>query len=252
MSIKAEIDRLAEAKGGIIDALSAKGATLSGEERLDDLPSVISSMPSRAPDVVQATPTITVSSAGKITASATQSAGTVAAGTKSATKQLSVQAAKTVTPTTSNQTAVASGRYTTGAVTVKGDANLKAENIAKGVSIFGVTGTHQGGSSVGNVQVTVTVTTTDNNEISTIYYTTVSEDGTLNAVTETGIGAKSLTRPIASGTCFAFFVSDNTMMQMTTDGTEMMGDGVYFGYNGTGMCFLVRVTAAGENASFTI
>ena len=92
----------------------------------------------------QATPSITVGSDGLITASATQSAGYVAAGTKSATKQLTVQAAKTVTPTTSNQTAVASGRYTTGAVTVKGDSNLKAANIKKGVSIFGVTGTDVG------------------------------------------------------------------------------------------------------------
>lgn len=68
--------------------------------------------------VAQATPTITVSSSGLITASATQSAGYVNAGTKSATKQLTTQTAKTVTPSTSAQTAVASGVYTTGAITV--------------------------------------------------------------------------------------------------------------------------------------
>ena len=96
------------------------------------------------PEVIQATPTISVSSDGLITASATQSGGIVAADSKSATQQLPTQAAKTVTPGTTAQTAVASGRYTTGAVTVKGDANLTAENIAKGVSIFGVTGTHSG------------------------------------------------------------------------------------------------------------
>jgi hypothetical protein len=66
----------------------------------------------------QATPGITVSSGGLITAKATQSAGYVSSGTKQATKQLTTQAAKTVTPTKSSQTAVASGRYTTGAVTV--------------------------------------------------------------------------------------------------------------------------------------
>lgn len=66
----------------------------------------------------QATPTITVSSSGLITASATQSAGYIIAGTETATKQLTTQAAKTITPTTSSQTAVASGRYTTGAITV--------------------------------------------------------------------------------------------------------------------------------------
>ena len=66
----------------------------------------------------QATPSITISSSGLITASSTQTVGYVAAGTKSATKQLTTQAAKTVTPSTSSQTAVASGVYTTGAITV--------------------------------------------------------------------------------------------------------------------------------------
>lgn len=103
------------------------------------------------PTATQATPSISVSGAGLITASATQSEGYVAAGTKSATKQLTTQAAKSVTPTTSDQTAVSSGVYTTGAVTVKGDANLKSANIAAGVSIFGVTGTHSGGADVSGV-----------------------------------------------------------------------------------------------------
>lgn len=66
----------------------------------------------------QATPSVSVSSSGLITATATQSAGYVASGTKSATKQLTTQGAKTITPTKSSQTAVASGRYTTGTVTV--------------------------------------------------------------------------------------------------------------------------------------
>lgn len=68
--------------------------------------------------VTRATPSISVSSAGVITASATQTAGYVSAGTESATKQLTTQGAKTVTPTTSEQTVVASGVYTTGAIKV--------------------------------------------------------------------------------------------------------------------------------------
>lgn len=95
------------------------------------------------PEVTQATPSISVDSTGKITASVTQSAGVVPAGTKSATKQLTKQAAQTITPGTSDKT-IASGRYLTGTQTIKGDANLKAENIKSGVSIFGVLGTFEG------------------------------------------------------------------------------------------------------------
>lgn len=92
------------------------------------------------PIITQATPNISINNSGLITASSNQDAGYVASGTKSSTKQLTTQAAKTVTPGTSDQTAVSSGVYTTGAVTVKGDANLKAENILSGKSIFGVSG----------------------------------------------------------------------------------------------------------------
>lgn len=62
--------------------------------------------------------------------------------------QLSTQAAKTITPTTYSQTAVASGKYTTGAVTVVGDSNLVASNIVVGKSIFGVSGATIGSWSV--------------------------------------------------------------------------------------------------------
>lgn len=98
-----------------------------------------------SPRVEVATPMIDVSAGGLITATTEQEKGYVSGGTKSATQQLTTQGAKTVTPGTSNQTAVASGRYTTGDVVVAGDANLVPENIAEGVSIFGVEGTHSGG-----------------------------------------------------------------------------------------------------------
>lgn len=82
---------------------------------------------------VTANPTLSVSASGLITATAsatqsvtpTVSAGYVSSGTSgtitvsgSNTQQLSTQAATTITPTTSSQTAVAAGKYTTGAVTV--------------------------------------------------------------------------------------------------------------------------------------
>ena len=82
---------------------------------------------------ITATPVISVSAGGLITASVSKtesvtpsvSPGYVEEGTAgdvhvtgSATEQLSTQAAKTVTPSTSEQTAVAAGKFTTGAVKV--------------------------------------------------------------------------------------------------------------------------------------
>ena len=95
------------------------------------------------PTAEQATPGISVDSNGLITASATQEAGYVAAGTKSAKKQLTTQTSQIITPRTYDQT-IDSGRYIVGVQTIKGDSNLAAGNIKKGVSIFGVTGTYEG------------------------------------------------------------------------------------------------------------
>lgn len=52
-------------------------------------------------------------------------------------------AAKTYMPGTANQT-IAAGTCITGTQTIKGDANLKAANIKKGVTIFGIAGTWEG------------------------------------------------------------------------------------------------------------
>lgn len=94
--------------------------------------------------VVQATPAITVATNGLITALATQSAGYVSAGTKSTTKQMTTQSGTTINPGTSRKLAVSSSRYTTGDIYVAGDSNLVADNIKKGVSIFGVSGSYEG------------------------------------------------------------------------------------------------------------
>jgi hypothetical protein len=67
--------------------------------------------------------------------------------------------ATTYTPGTIDQS-ISSGTYCTGTQTIKGDANLKAENIVSGVSIFGVTGSAEtggGGSSGGSSMVSVTI-----------------------------------------------------------------------------------------------
>ena len=116
-------------------------------------------------EVQQAVPTISVSSGGLITASAKQSGGIIAAGSESATQQLPTQGAATITPGTTEQIAVPTQTYTTGAVKVAGDANLKAENIAEGVSIFGVQGAHSGQEFA-----TCTVTNQSDGALVNLYY----------------------------------------------------------------------------------
>lgn len=56
------------------------------------------------------------------------------------TGTISSQEAQSITPGTSDRI-IAAGRYLSGVQTIKGDSNLKPENIIKGVSIFNVVGT---------------------------------------------------------------------------------------------------------------
>lgn len=74
------------------------------------------------------------------TASDILSGATAYAGGTAITGQIASKAAETFTPTTSDQT-IASGQYLAGTQTIQGDANLQAQYIASGVSIFGVQGT---------------------------------------------------------------------------------------------------------------
>lgn len=138
------IDQYGNPITGLIPTKGAGDLTVSGAGIIVPAGYYAEQVSKEVPAAAQAVPTISVSSAGLITASAAQEAGYVAAGTKSATKQLTTQAGKTVTPGTTQQTAVASGRYTTGTVYVAGDADLKAANIKSGVNIFGVAGTYTG------------------------------------------------------------------------------------------------------------
>lgn len=116
--------------------LTASGATVTapaGYYASSASKSVSSGSAATPATTITANPSISVGSDGLITATAsatksvtpTVSAGYVSSGTAgtitvsgSNTSQLSTQAAKTVTPSTSSQTAVAAGKYTTGAVTV--------------------------------------------------------------------------------------------------------------------------------------
>lgn len=187
MSVRTQIDRISTAVQNAHLKVIEKGGTSAAPYLVANLPDAINTIPEATeptmqsktvspstsdqtvkpdsgydglsqvtvnamPTATQATPSISVSTAGLITATATQDAGYVVAGTKSATNQLTTQAAQTITPGTSNKT-IASGRYLTGTQTIKGDANLVAENIRSGVSIFGVDGSYEG-SAGGNFYAT--------------------------------------------------------------------------------------------------
>lgn len=173
-----------------------------------------------SPRVEVATPMIDVSAGGLITATTEQEKGYVPGGTKSATQQLTTQGAKTVTPTTTNQTAVASGRYTTGDVVVSGDANLVPENIAEGVSIFGVTGTHSGGAQA----CTLTVKFTASRSSLTIYYISPEMSELQTRKCESG-NPPAFTLNVAKNT-IAFFDSNNGwgVTQLEGDATIIYGN----------------------------
>lgn len=105
------------------DILSGKTAYVSEEKITGEMPTKTAS------DITVNENVVTVPK-GYYSAQKTKTVGTA-------------QAAQTITPTTSDQT-IASGLYLTGDQTIKGDANLLAENIKKGVTIFGVEGTYEG------------------------------------------------------------------------------------------------------------
>lgn len=103
---------------------------------------------------------------------------------------LPTQGTKTVTPTTTEQIAVASGTYTTGDIKVAGDANLVAENIAEGVSIFGVAGTHSGGGGGPNETAQGNLSGTKVNSLFAIFV-----DATNNQASSVSVGGIGIPNP---------------------------------------------------------
>ncbi len=122
----------------------------------------------------QAAKTITPSTSSQTAvASGVYTTGAVTVGAIPSTyvKPTATKAATTYTPSTSNQT-IAAGTYCSGAQTIKGDANLVPANIAEGVSIFGVTGTHAGGGSGGGTSVETCTVIVSGDQVYDIYYST--------------------------------------------------------------------------------
>lgn len=226
--ILSQITRIDNNIQNALAKVAAKGVTVSADAGSDELPGLIEQIstgvdlpeldtPGSAADLrtgkqlidkdgnvvegsmptaTQATPGITVSSGGLITASATQSAGYVAAGTKSATKQLTTQSAKTITPSKSTQTAVASGRYTTGAITV--GAIPSQYIVPSGTKSITENGTHDVKSYA---SVNVAVPTEDLNTVLTEQEALITELETVLAGKAAGGGGGSVETCTVNITC---------------------------------------------------
>lgn len=190
---------------------------------------------------ITAVPSISVDASGLITVTnsktqnvtPTVSAGYVSAGTAgtitvngSNTSQLPTQGAQTITPTTDDQT-IASGKYLTGAQTIKGDSNLVAANIAKDITIFGVTGTHEGGGSGGNV---TTVEFGDNSVFNASYIGYVDGNGNYQHTTSLASMSAASYQMLAGSIVCTFNNTDPAMgtimnppSTLTLVGTYTMG-----------------------------
>lgn len=134
-------------------------------------------------EVTQAAPSISVSSSGLITASATQSGGIVSSGTKSATKQLSSS----------------------------DDYNFVAEKIKKGYSIFGVTGTLE------YIEPATVTVTNNHNHINDMFVSWINNDGT------TGEARIAYGKSVSFETKKVFVISDtDTGTLWSANGCEVI------------------------------
>lgn len=147
-------DKTGEPITGTVPTKTASDMTTSGATVTVPAGYYASAQSKSVATATQAAPSIHVYNDGKITAIATQEAGYVSAGTTSETIQLTVQAAQTIIPSTTDKV-IGAYRFLTGTQTIKGDANLVPKNIASGVSIFGVNGALEAGGGEGSGGMTV-------------------------------------------------------------------------------------------------
>lgn len=144
----------------------------------------------------QATPSISVSSTGLITASAEQSAGYVSAGTKSATMQLQTRGERVITPGKDSITILA-GNYLTGNQIIVGSDDLIPENIRKGVTIFGVTGTYEPATGPYSILASTTSFTKPNDWTIRL---TLNSQGIADGVFKSGVKYQLVIDGVSKGT----------------------------------------------------
>lgn len=113
----------------VANAITGKGITTATTATFNTMATNITSISTLATETADATATASEILSGKTA---------YIKGSK-ITGNIASKIAQTYTPTTSNIT-IAAKQYLSGAQTIKGDSNLKAENIKSGISIFGVKG----------------------------------------------------------------------------------------------------------------
>ena len=154
--IRTELDRIISQVEEGHSKATAKGGTPQSSKTLANLLTAIDTIPeATAPKLQAKTATPSESAQTVKPDSGYDGLSQVSVGAISKTyvgSSVPKQAAQTITPGTADKT-IASGQYLTGVQTIKGDSNLKAENIKNGVSIFGVAGTlEEGGASTGALE----------------------------------------------------------------------------------------------------
>lgn len=179
------------------------------------------------PTIALATPSVSLNtSTGLVTATVTQNAGYVDAGEQSGTKQLTVQAAKTVTPTEAEQTAVAAGKYTTGAVKVAAISSTYvgsgvARNDSSDITVSGANVTVAQGYYDKGYAVSVASGSAKTPATTITVTPGISVNTSTGVVTATASGSKSVTPTVtagyvSAGTAGTVSVSGSNTYQLTT------------------------------------